>query len=121
MNDHPDVALTLIAMSPVIPGTTKISGLSSLHHKECDRLDCPAAEFEIMGVPFRKTDTSITIDEITTGSIKPHTLCTYHDHRMAMAFSVLASKTGSITIDDKNVVDKTYPNYWVDYQSLFQD
>jgi len=121
MNNHPDVALTLIAMSPLIPGTTKISGLSSLHHKECDRLDCPAAEFKIMGVPFRKTDTSITIDEITTGSIKPHTLCTYHDHRMAMAFSVLASKTGSITIDDKNVVDKTYPNYWVDYQSLFQD
>ena len=121
MNNHPDVALTLIAMSPLIPGTTKISGLSSLHHKECDRLDCPAAEFKIMGVPFRKTDTSITIDEITTGSIKPHTLCTYHDHRMAMAFSVLASKTGSITIDDKNVVDKTYPNYWVDYQSLSQD
>ena len=25
-----------------------------------------------------------------------------------MAFSVLASKTGNITIDDKNVVDKTY-------------
>ena len=60
MNNHPDVALTLIAMSPLIPGTTKISGLSSLHHKECDRLDCPAAEFKIMGVPFRKTDNSIT-------------------------------------------------------------
>ena len=121
MNNHPDVALTLIAMSPVIPGTTTISGLSSLHHKECDRLNCPAAEFEIMGVPFRKTDASITIDEIATGSLKPHTLCTYHDHRMAMAFSVLASKTGNITIDDKNVVDKTYPNYWSDYQSLSQD
>ena len=121
MNNHPDVALTLIAMSPLIPGTTTISGLSSLHHKECDRLDCPAAEFEIMGVPFRKTDASITIDEIATGSLKPHTLCTYHDHRMAMAFSVLASKTGNITIDDKNVVDKTYPNYWSDYQSLSQD
>ena len=120
MNNHPDVALTLIAMSPVIPGTTTISGLSSLHHKECDRLDCPAAEFEIMGVPFRKTDASITIDEIATGSLKPHTLCTYHDHRMAMAFSVLASKTGNITIDDKKVVDKTYPNYWSDYQSLSQ-
>ena len=72
MNNHPDVALTLIAMSPVIPGTTTISGLSSLHHKECDRLDCPAAEFEIMGVPFRKTDASITIDEIATSSLKPH-------------------------------------------------
>jgi len=121
MNNHPDVALTLIAMSPVIPGTTTISGLSSLHHKECDRLDCPAAEFEVMGVPFRKTDSSITIDEIATGSLRPHKLRTYHDHRMAMAFSVLASKTGNITIDDKNVVDKTYPNYWSDYQNLSQD
>ena len=36
-------------------------------------------------------------------------------------FPVLASKTGNITIDDKNVVDKTYPNYWSDYQSLSRD
>ena len=121
MNNHPDVALTLIAMSPMIPKTTTLLGLSSLHHKECDRLDCPAIEFDAMGVNFRKTGDSISIDEIAIESLRPHTLCTYHDHRMAMAFSVLASKTGNIMIDEKNVVDKTYPNYWSDYLSLFQD
>ena len=39
-------------------------------------------------------------------------------HMMAMAFSLLGSKTGQITLDDKFVVTKTYPNYWLDYEKL---
>ncbi|MEC7418997.1 MAG: hypothetical protein VX659_02970 [Pseudomonadota bacterium] len=45
-------------------------------------------------------------------------MTTYHDHRMAMAFSLLGSFSGSLSIDDKRVVDKTYPNFWQDYERL---
>ena len=31
---------------------------------------------------------------------------------MAMAFSLLGSMSGTLEVDDKNVVDKTYPRYW---------
>jgi 5-enolpyruvylshikimate-3-phosphate synthase len=37
---------------------------------------------------------------------------------MAMAFSLLGSFTGTLKIDDKNVVNKTYPNFWQDYANL---
>ena len=49
------------------------------------------------------------------------TVHTYHDHRMAMAFSLLGSMSGTIEVDDKNVVDKTYPRYWEDYATLVAD
>jgi 3-phosphoshikimate 1-carboxyvinyltransferase len=39
---------------------------------------------------------------------------TYHDHRMAMAFAVVALKRGSIIINDPMVVTKSYPGFWED-------
>ena len=118
MQTMPDAALTLIAMSPLLPGTNTITGLQSLHHKECDRLECPAKELRAMGVAVSTTVDTITIEAKDPTVLKPHTLTTYHDHRMAMAFSLLGSRCETLQIDDKLVVNKTYPNYWQDYQKL---
>jgi 3-phosphoshikimate 1-carboxyvinyltransferase len=89
MQTMPDAALTLIAMSPLLPGTNTIRGLQSLHHKECDRLECSAAELRAMGVEVSTTLDTITIEAIDPALLNPHTLTTYHDHRMAMAFRCL--------------------------------
>ena len=40
---------------------------------------------------------------------------------MAMAFSLLGSMSGTLKVDDKTVVDKTYPRYWEDYATLVAD
>jgi 5-enolpyruvylshikimate-3-phosphate synthase len=37
---------------------------------------------------------------------------------MAMAFATLGSALGTLSVDDKSVVNKTYPNFWEDYRSL---
>ena len=118
MQDMPDVALTLIALAPLLNEELSISGLSSLHHKECDRLECPADEMLKMGIGVTTTSDSIHIQPTSVEKLNDHKLATYHDHRMAMAFSLLGSKTGRITVDDKSVVDKTYPEYWNDYQKF---
>ena len=118
MQDMPDVALTLIALAPLLNEELSISGLSSLHHKECDRLECPAEEMLKMGIAVTTTSDSIRIQPASIEELRGHLLTTYYDHRMAMAFSLLGSKTGLITVDDKNVVDKTYPGYWKDYEKL---
>jgi len=118
MKSMPDAALTLIALAPLLGGETTISGLSSLHHKECDRLECPAAEMSKMGIAVETTHETITIQPVALDRIKEVTLSTYHDHRMAMAFSLIGSVTGRLTIDAQNVVDKTYPSFWNDYQKL---
>ena len=112
----PDAALTLIAMAPLIPGTTTITGLSTLHHKECDRLECSNVELTKLGVASTTTYDSITVPH--TPKLNESELETYHDHRMAMAFSTIGSITGSVTVDQKSVVEKTYPHYWEDYERL---
>jgi len=118
MNDMPDAALTLIALAPMLPGATDITGLSSLHHKECDRLECPAAEMRHLGIRGITSADAIHIEPVEPSAIQPHVLNTYHDHRMAMAFSLPGSVSGTLHVDDKHVVDKTYPNYWRDYATL---
>lgn len=118
MTTMPDAALTLIAMAPLLPAALTIEGLSSLHHKECDRLECPATEFADMGISAQTTDASIRVEPLGKQAMRPHTLRTYHDHRMAMAFSLLGSVSGTLAVDDKNVVAKTYPHYWSDYSAV---
>jgi 3-phosphoshikimate 1-carboxyvinyltransferase len=118
MNEMPDAALTLIALAPLLPKSLKITGLSTLHHKECDRLECPATEFRALGIQATTEADAIQIEPIEPAQIKSHTMRTYHDHRMAMAFSLLGSVSGKVTVDDKAVVDKTYPGYWQDYAAL---
>ena len=118
MQTMPDVALTLIALAPLLDGDLTISGLSSLHHKECDRIECPAKELQEMGIGVTTTGDTIQIQPTSIKNFKEHLLTTYHDHRMAMAFTLIGSKTGGITIDEKSVVNKTYPNFWLDYKKL---
>jgi 3-phosphoshikimate 1-carboxyvinyltransferase len=43
---------------------------------------------------------------------------TYDDHRMAMAFAVLAMKLNSITIEHPEVVKKSYPDFWNDLKNV---
>ena len=45
------------------------------------------------------------------------TIKTYNDHRMAMAFAPLAL-LGKITIENPEVVEKSYPNYWEEMKNV---
>jgi 3-phosphoshikimate 1-carboxyvinyltransferase len=51
---------------------------------------------------------------IKSGKVKAH-----NDHRMAMALSLAAlNATGPITIDDALCVNKTYPDFYYDLETL---
>ena len=41
---------------------------------------------------------------------------TYHDHRMAMSIAPLVLKVNSLTIQDPDVVNKSYAAFWDDLQ-----
>ena len=71
-----------------------------------------------MGVDLSTSHSSITVKPFGGQAPKAHILNTYHDHRMAMAFATLGSAYGNVTVDDKAVVNKTYPDFWHDYTRL---
>jgi len=74
--------------------TTKFLGLQTLKNKETNRIN--AVEKELLNL--------VTTKEITT----------YKDHRMAMSFAPLCLKYDTLQINDVEVVDKSYPNFWND-------
>jgi len=43
---------------------------------------------------------------------------TYHDHRMAMAFSLIGLRAPGISIENPSCVSKTFPNFFEVLESL---
>lgn len=115
MNLMPDTAQTLAVVAAFAKGRTKITGLSTLKHKETDRLLALKNELGKMGIK-----TEITSDSITVfgGEPKPAVIETYNDHRMAMAFAVAKAKIPEIEIKNPWVVKKSFPNFWEKFNQV---
>jgi 3-phosphoshikimate 1-carboxyvinyltransferase len=109
----PDVAPTFFMIAPFLSTTTRIEGLSTLKIKECDRIECPAAELRKLGVTVRTGKDWIEIDPCTEWNSDESVLIeTYDDHRMAMSFGVLGTMVGPFSIADPECVSKTFPDFW---------
>ena len=116
MVEMPDAALTMMALAPYLPTPTTITGLSSLPFKECDRIACPTNELRKTGAKVRAGSDQVCIDPYQP---RASNIETYQDHRMAMAFTVLASKTPNCSIIAPDCVNKTYPKFWSDFDALY--
>lgn len=52
--------------------------------------------------------------------IKGASIECYKDHRIAMSFAVLGVRVPGIVVTDKECVDKTYPEFWMDLEQRFK-
>lgn len=116
MIEMPDAALTVMALAPYLPTPTSITGLASLPFKECDRIACPSKELRKAGVVVHEDTDRVLVEPSLPASTRFET---YQDHRMAMAFTVLASKVPNCSIVDPDCVNKTYPGFWNDFDALY--
>jgi 3-phosphoshikimate 1-carboxyvinyltransferase len=62
-----------------------------------------------MGIKTESTNDSLTV---YGGSPKSADIETYHDHRMAMSFAVAGTKIPGIVIENPEVVQKSFPDFW---------
>ncbi len=94
-------------------GETLITDASELRVKESDRIKAVVDNLRELGVEAEELRDGLRV----VGSRKPlrgH-VRTHGDHRLAMAFGVLATLPGnSITIDDPACVAVSYPDFWND-------
>ncbi len=116
MESMPDAAPTLMAMAPFLPAPLRITGLSTLRHKECDRIACPAGELRKAGVTVDEGPDWIAITPVP--ELRAARFETFDDHRMAMAFAVFASRVGGCEILDPGCVSKTYADFWRDFERV---
>jgi 3-phosphoshikimate 1-carboxyvinyltransferase len=109
MTDFPDQAQTLAVLAAFANGTTKLTGVQSLRVKETERVVALQKELKKMSIRTTATKNTLTI---YGGNPKPATIDTYGDHRMAMSFAVAKSKLPEIVINNPEVVNKTFPDFW---------
>jgi 3-phosphoshikimate 1-carboxyvinyltransferase len=120
LNQMPDMAQTLAALAILAEGTTSIRKVGNLRVKETDRMEAIRVELTKLGAKVEIDGDDIHITPPSGNVLTPASVDTYDDHRMAMAFSVigLATPPGTVTINDPDCVNKTYPTYWDDLQKL---
>ncbi|HRX78218.1 MAG TPA: 3-phosphoshikimate 1-carboxyvinyltransferase, partial [Pirellulaceae bacterium] len=74
-----------------------------------------ARELRKLGAVVEEFDDGLTI---TPQSLRPATLDTYNDHRMAMSFAVAGLRSPGIVINDPSCTRKTYPNFFEDLRRI---
>lgn len=116
LKDCPDIAQTLAVTCFGLGKACDLTGLHTLKIKETDRLEALKTELSKLGAAISVTKDSLHL-EASSEIIENVSIATYQDHRMAMAFAPLALKT-SITIENAEVVSKSYPAFWDDLKAV---
>jgi 3-phosphoshikimate 1-carboxyvinyltransferase len=116
LNNTPDLAQTIAVTCLGLKLKCKLTGLHTLKIKETDRLAAMKIEIEKFGAKVEIDDDSLRL--IPKSDLHSNQqIDTYNDHRMAMAFAPLSTKT-DLTINNADVVSKSYPAFWSDFRNL---
>ncbi len=111
----PDAAMTAVVLSACAEGRSRITGLSTLKYKECDRIHALTKNLKKMGANIESGNDAIEIHG-DPSLLHGAEIETYDDHRVAMCFSVLGAVVSDVVIQNPECVRKTYPTYWEEYE-----
>ena len=116
--DCPDLVQTVAVTCAALNIPAKLTGLSTLRIKETDRIAALQTELCKLGYQVNIESDDLTIFPLRhSGESQNLPIKTYNDHRMAMAFAPLALLY-PITIENPEVVIKSYPNFWEDLKRV---
>ena len=107
--DFSDQTLTAAALAPFASSPTHLRNISHIKLQECDRIHAIIKNLTSLGVQATTDGNDIHIEP---APVQPATIETFGDHRVAMAFTLVGSKSGEITIDDSDCSKKTFENYF---------
>ena len=103
----------LACLAAYADGETRVNGAEELRVKESDRISAVVSNLQALGA-----DAEELPDGFVVNGTRPRlrgTVTTFGDHRLAMAFGILAALPGNeIAIDDRDCVAVSYPRFWDD-------
>lgn len=92
-------------------GETRITGAEELRAKESDRIATVAANLRALGVDVEELPDGLIVQG-RPGRTLSGPVRAMHDHRIAMAFSILGAATGNgIDVDDRRVAGVSFPGF----------
>lgn len=117
LNDTPDLAQTIAVAAAALKTRCRLTGLKTLKIKETDRLEALCSELKKIGVESKTDQDSIELYNFFETTEIPE-IETFEDHRMAMSFAPLCLKR-ELKIRKPKVVEKSYPDFWNDFENCF--
>lgn len=115
----PDLFPALAALAAAAEGESTIIGTNRLMHKESDRAETIRREYEKLGISVDISEDNIM--KIQGGKILPATVFSHNDHRIAMSLAVSALRCeGTVTIENAECVEKSYPEFFEDLESIIR-
>lgn len=116
-SDIPDLVPILSVVASLSEGTTVINNIERLRIKESDRVMTVINTLSALGVNIYEENNSLYIegrDSLTSGTVS-----SYNDHRIAMSAAIASIRAqGPVTIEDPMAVNKSYPGFYKDFESL---
>ena len=117
--NSPDLAQTFVVCCALKNVHFHFTGLSTLKIKETDRIEAMKKEMRKLGYVIHDKNNSELIwdgercmPEIEGG------IDTYEDHRMALSFAPASLCIEGLSINNPQVVTKSYPHFWEDIKSV---
>lgn len=106
--DFSDQTLTAAALAPFASTPSVLRNVAHIRRQECDRVAAIVENINALGGRARSDGNNVYIDPLplSAGRIR-----TFGDHRVAMAFSLSALKTGG-EIENPACCKKTFENYF---------
>lgn len=115
MNAISDTVQTLAVVALFAEGPTTIRGVGHNRFKETDRIGDLARELRKLGARIDELEDGL---RVMPAPLRPATLETYHDHRMAMSLALAGLIVPDVRILDPACTAKTYPHYFADLERL---
>ena len=113
----PDLFPALAALAAAAEGESRIIGTDRLRHKESDRAETIRQEYEKLGIEVDISEDNVM--KICGGEIHPATTFSHDDHRIAMSLAVSALRcNGEVKIENAECVEKSYPTFFEDLESI---
>lgn len=109
MVDMSDLVPTLAVVALFAAEPSRIRGVGFIRAKESDRLGDLARELSKCGARVTEMSDGLLIEPAV---LRGAHLGTHHDHRLAMSFAVLAGRVPGVSVEDPDVVSKSWPGFW---------
>lgn len=116
MEDCSDLVPAVAVACAVASGTSEISGVGFIRKKESDRLGDLAAELHKCGADVLVNDDGLIISGAS--QLRSAEFDTHHDHRLAMALALVSLSSHTASINDSEVVSKSWPTYFEDMKPI---
>lgn len=114
MSDMSDLVPTLAVVAAFAETATEISGVGFIRAKESDRIGDLCAGLRRAGITAEERSDGLVVHP---GAVEHAVVATHSDHRLAMAFSVLGLGGRGMTIEEPDVVSKSWPDFWESLES----